>query len=124
ASDPEILLCDEATSALDPETTQQILDLLIDINKRLGITIVMITHGMDVIRAVCDEVAVLEHGRLIEQGKVIDVFLHPQHEVTQSLLVESNGALDAEAWKGFADTTHQQIVRLSYRGDTTAAPLI
>lgn len=124
ASEPEILLCDEATSALDPETTQSILGLLIDINKRLGITIVMITHGMDVIRAVCDDVAVLDRGKVIEQGKVIDVFLHPGHPVTQSLLLESSGATDSEAWKAFADRTRQKIVRLSYRGETTAEPLI
>jgi len=124
ANEPEILLCDEATSALDPETTQSILELLADINQRLGITIVMITHSMDVIRAVCDEVAVLDQGRLIEQGPVIDVFLHPQHAVTQSLLLESSGSIDAEAWKAFAADTRQRIVRLSYRGETTAQPLI
>src|SRR5690606_1041595 len=85
ANRPELLLCDEATSALDPETTQSILRLLADINRSLGLTIVLITHGMDVIRAVCDRVAVIDAGKIVECGDVLDVFLHPKHEVTQSL---------------------------------------
>src|SRR3546814_15088660 len=68
ANRPQILLCDEATSALDPETTQSILRLLLDINKRLGLTIVLITHGMDVIRTVCDRVAVIDAGLIVETG--------------------------------------------------------
>src|SRR5690606_22729068 len=80
ASKPRLLLCDEATSALDPETTQSILRLLGDINQRLGLTIVLITHGMDVIRAVCDRVAVIEGGRIVETGQVLEVFLHPRHD--------------------------------------------
>lgn len=123
ANNPELLLCDEATSALDPETTQAILALLMDINQRLGITIVLITHSMDVIRSVCDKVAVLDHGHLVEEGEVIDVFLHPQHETTQSLLHESSG-VDAEAWKRLVEGSGAQVLRLSYRGETTAQPLI
>ena len=123
ANNPELLLCDEATSALDPETTQAILDLLMDINRRLGITIVLITHSMDVIRSVCDKVAVLDHGHLVEEGEVIDVFLHPQHETTQSLLHESSG-VDAEAWKRLVADSGARVLRLSYRGETTAQPLI
>ena len=123
ANNPELLLCDEATSALDPETTQAILALLTDINQRLGITIVLITHSMDVIRSVCDKVAVLDHGHLVEEGEVIDVFLHPQHETTQSLLHESSG-VDAEAWKRLVEGSGAQVLRLSYRGETTAQPLI
>jgi D-methionine transport system ATP-binding protein len=83
---PEILLCDEATSSLDPETTQSILELLREINCRLGLTIVLITHEMDVIRAICDRVLVLDHGRVAEQGRVWQVFGNPQHEVTRQLL--------------------------------------
>ncbi|MDO5666828.1 MAG: ATP-binding cassette domain-containing protein [Alcaligenaceae bacterium] len=123
ANNPELLLCDEATSALDPETTQAILALLMDINQRLGITIVLITHSMDVIRSVCDKVAVLDHGYLVEEGDVIDVFLHPQHATTQSLLHESSG-VDAEAWKRLVGGSGAQVLRLSYRGETTAQPLI
>ena len=76
ASDPEILLCDEATSALDPMTTQSILELLQDINKRLGITVVVITHEMAVIRQICNRVAILDGGKIVEEGTVDDVFVH------------------------------------------------
>jgi D-methionine transport system ATP-binding protein len=83
---PDILLCDEATSALDPETTQSILALLRDINRRTGVTIVLITHEMDVIREVCDRVAVLEAGRIVELGEVWRVFGAPQADTTHALL--------------------------------------
>lgn len=83
---PEILLCDEATSALDPENTLAVLSLLKEINQRLGLTIILITHEMDVIRTLCDRVAVLEKGRVIEQGEVWQVFGDPQHEVTRGML--------------------------------------
>ncbi|MGV6394862.1 methionine ABC transporter ATP-binding protein [Pseudomonas caspiana] len=84
--DPAILLCDEATSALDPETTQSILGLLREINQRLGLTIILITHEMAVIRDICDRVVVLEQGRVVEQGPVWQVFGNPQHEVSKTLL--------------------------------------
>lgn len=122
ANKPELLLCDEATSALDPETTQSILRLLLDINKRLGLTIVLITHGMDVIRTVCDKVAVIEAGRIVEQGGVLDVFLHPQHSVTQSLLSESG--MDAEGWREMAQGVGGRLYRLSFRGDSTVQPIM
>ncbi|WP_375737706.1 methionine ABC transporter ATP-binding protein [Pseudomonas boanensis] len=83
---PEILLCDEATSALDPESTQAILALLRDINKRLGLTIVLITHEMAVIREICGRVVVLERGQVVEQGPVWQVFGDPRNEVTRTLL--------------------------------------
>ncbi|ODV43537.1 phosphate ABC transporter ATP-binding protein [Cupriavidus sp. UYMMa02A] len=86
ASKPKVLLSDEATSALDPETTRSILDLLKQINRDLGLTIVMITHQMEVIKQVCDRVAVLEAGSVVETGRVIDVFLRPQHEVTRAMI--------------------------------------
>jgi len=84
--DPAILLCDEATSALDPETTQSILGLLREINQRLGLTIILITHEMAVIRDICDRVVVLEQGRVVEQGPVWQVFGEPRHEVSKTLL--------------------------------------
>src|SRR5699024_6562430 len=83
ANNPKVLLCDEATSALDPYTTNAILDLLVDINKKLHLTIVMITHEMHVIRKICDKVAVMEAGKVVEQGNVIDVFSNPEQEVTK-----------------------------------------
>lgn len=90
---PAILLCDEATSALDPETTQSILGLLREINQRLGLTIVLITHEMAVIRDVCHRVVVLEQGRIVEQGPVWQVFGNPQHEVSKTLLAPLLDAL-------------------------------
>ena len=94
ANRPRLLLCDEATSALDPETTQSILALLRGINQHLKLTIVLITHGMDVIRAIADRVAVLDHGRIVESGDVTDVFLSPAHSTTRALLnVSSSLAL-------------------------------
>lgn len=83
---PEILLCDEATSALDPETTLSILQLLKDINRKLGLTIILITHEMSVIREICDEVLVLDNGKIAEQGPVWKVFGAPQHAATRALL--------------------------------------
>ena len=122
ASKPQLLLCDEATSALDPETTQSILRLLIDINRDLGLTIVLITHGMDVIRSVCDRVAVIDAGVIVEQGSVLDVFLHPQHTVTQALLSESG--MDAEGWREMAQGMQGNLLRLSFRGSNTLQPLL
>jgi len=86
ANRPHVLLCDEATSALDPETTQSILQLLRRINQELGLTIVLITHGMDVIRAVCHRVAVIERGRIVEMDEVANIFRNPHHDVTRALL--------------------------------------
>ncbi len=86
AADPEILLCDEATSALDPQTTASILSLLLDINKRLGITIIVITHEMTVIKKICDRVTVLEEGIIRESGKVSDVFTNPKTASARRLI--------------------------------------
>ncbi len=90
APNPRVLLCDEATSALDPSTTRSILNLLRDINQRLGITILLITHEMDVVKTICDRVAVIENGRLVEQGEVSEVFSAPQNEVTKRFLQSSH----------------------------------
>ncbi|MET3691955.1 methionine ABC transporter ATP-binding protein [Methylobacterium goesingense] len=91
ATRPDVLLSDEATSALDPETTRSILALLARINRELGLTIVLITHEMSVIRAVVDRVAVIEHGAIVEQGSAFDVFTRPQAEITRSLLAGEMG---------------------------------
>jgi D-methionine transport system ATP-binding protein len=95
-SNPEILLCDEATSALDPETTLAILDLLRDINRRLGITIILITHEMSVIREICSDVVVLEAGRVVETGPVWRVFGAPEHPTTRALLEPLTRGLPAD----------------------------
>lgn len=86
ATDPDILLCDEATSALDPETTRQVLALLRDLNRDLGLTIVLITHEMEVVSAVCDRVAVLERGMLVETGSVAEIFARAEHPATRRML--------------------------------------
>jgi len=130
ANRPHLLLCDEATSALDPETTQSILSLLRDINVRLKLTVVLITHGMDVIRALADRVAVLDHGRVVEQGDVIDVFLRPKHATTRALLAESGMEVNggSTAIVGGAATGEGEGVsrlwRLTYRGATVASPVL
>jgi D-methionine transport system ATP-binding protein len=123
ANRPQLLLCDEATSALDPETTQSILSLLRDINQRLKLTIVLITHGMDVIRAIADRVAVLDHGRIVESGPLIDVFLKPMHATTRALLAES-GLNGQEATDAAAPATREQLWRLTYWGATVATPVL
>lgn len=86
ATDPSILLCDEATSALDPDTTESILQLLERVNRELGVTVVIVTHEIDVIQKICNRVVVMEHGKLIERGSVLEVFSKPKHETTNDLL--------------------------------------
>jgi len=86
ANDPTVLLCDEATSALDPSTTKSILDLLKKINRELGITIVLITHEMEVVKDICDRVAVMQNGKIIELGTVYDIFTNPKEELTKSFI--------------------------------------
>lgn len=123
ANRPQVLLSDEATSALDPETTQSILALLRDINRRLGLTVVLITHEMGVIRSLCDRVAVLDHGRIVESGPVTDIFLRPQHALTRSLLGETglHGDTGLEALRAHADGP---LLRLTFVGETTYQPLL
>ena len=88
ANDPRILLCDEATSALDPDTTKSILELLLKINKKLNITIIMITHQMEVVQRICNHIAVMSEGKVIEEGTVKEIFTSPQHSVTKSFIQE------------------------------------
>ncbi|OPG73837.1 ABC transporter [Pseudomonas ogarae] len=118
--DPQILLCDEATSALDPETTQSILGLLREINQRLGLTIVLITHEMAVIREVCDRVVVLEQGRVVEQGPVWEVFGNPQHEVSRTLLAPLQHAIPEELQNRLqvqpASADPATVLRLQFTG--------
>ena len=120
ATNPEILLCDEATSALDPLTTRSVLDLLAEINRELGLTIVVVTHEMDVVRQVCDRVAVMAAGRVVEAGAVADLFLRPGDPVTRALV--------AEAGDDLADLVPPapgaRTVRLTYRGAAAGEPLL
>lgn len=119
ANDPKVLLCDEATSALDPRTTGQVLDLLQEINRELGVTIVMITHEMEVIRRACDRVAVLEKGRVVEEGPVTTVFLHPAHPVTRALVREAEGDNAVPATQATG-----QLLRLTLTGATAHQPIL
>jgi len=96
ANKPKVLLCDEATSALDPETTDSILALLVDINEKLGLTIILITHEMHVIQKICHNVAVMEAGRVVEQGNVLEVFSHPKKPVTKKFVEQVMGKPDDE----------------------------
>jgi D-methionine transport system ATP-binding protein len=123
ATEPKILLCDEATSALDPQTTAQVLQLLAELNRELGLTIVLITHEMDVIRRVCDRVAVLDGGAVVEQGTVADVFLHPQHPTTRRFVFEAEHQDEAELADAYAHV-EGRILRLTFRGEATYAPLL
>lgn len=122
ATGPDILLCDEATSALDPQTTGQVLQLLAEINRELGLTVVLITHEMDVIRRVCDRVGVMDGGVIVELGEVTEVFLHPQHPTTQRFVQES----DEDSQLDGDDFTHVQgrVLRLTFLGETTYAPIL
>src|SRR6185437_8191026 len=123
ANRPEILLCDEATSALDPQTTASVLDLLAAINRELKLTIVLITHEMDVVRRICDRVAVLDAGRIVESGTVADVFLHPRHATTRRFV---NEALPEEAASALAPLAQVggRVLRLTFRGATTLSPVL
>ncbi|MBQ0833590.1 methionine ABC transporter ATP-binding protein [Marinobacter sp.] len=120
---PTILLCDEATSALDPQTTQSVLRLLAEINKELGLTIVLITHEMDVVRRVCDRVAVMDGGRVVEMGLVSDVFLHPQHPTTRDFVFESE-SVDRQERQEDMQKANGRILRLTFKGESTYQPLL
>ncbi|ADX47053.1 Phosphonate-transporting ATPase [Paracidovorax avenae ATCC 19860] len=127
ATDPEILLCDEATSALDPETTHAILQLLKDINRRLGITVILITHEMRVIREIADQVVVLERGRIAEQGPVWQVFGAPRHDATRALLAPLRQGLPPDLRARLQAHPPQggpfaAIVQLGYSGEGGLEP--
>jgi len=123
ANHPKLLLCDEATSALDPQTTQAILRLLRDINQRFGLTIVLITHEMDVIRAVCDRVAVLDKGLVAETGPVADVLLHPKHPVTRAMVRESSHH-EESGDLGTSLGLNGPLLRVTFLGQITYQPVL
>lgn len=126
ANDPEVLLCDEATSALDPETTDAILDLLVDINKRLGLTIVLITHEMHVIRKICHRVAVMEGGRVVELGDVLEVFQSPKEEITKRFVAQVTASGDShETIKNLRELYPTgELVKLIFVGEQTEQPIL
>ncbi len=131
-NNPKVLLSDEATSALDPETTAATLELLKDINKKLGLTIVMITHEMQVVKQICDRVAVMNYGKVVEEGDVAKIFLAPQHETTKALignvmardLPESIRQRIREARHAHPNQERIHLVRLAYSDTEVTNPVI
>ena len=126
ANNPKVLLCDEATSALDPKTTKDILNLLVEINKRLGLTIVLITHEMHVVRQICHRVAVMEQGRVVETGEVLDVFKNPQQTITKQFVGEERSEQDLhDVFEHLSTSLRPGVaVRIQYLGDTTAEGIL
>ncbi len=124
ANNPSLLLCDEATSALDPSTTKSILQLLKSINTQLNLTILLITHEMDVIKTICDRVAVLEHGKLVEEGTVEQIFTAPQHPVTKQFIQSSFQADLPLSLQSQLKTEGSPIVKLYITGDEEQRSII
>jgi len=128
ATEPRLLLCDEATSALDPETTKSILALIKDINRKLGLTVLLITHEMEVIREIADRVAVLDRGEVVESGRVFDLFTAPRHPVTHALVGE---VLQRELPESLAARFHQDaatadnlVCRIIFTGPAANQPVL
>ena len=126
ANDIDVLLCDEATSALDPQTTDSILELLLDINQKFKITIVLITHEMHVIKKICDKVAVIEDGIIIEEGEVIDVFTNPQSSTTKNFIKSIlEDSLDPEIIETLKKSgEYGKTLRLSFVGQSAGKPVL
>ena len=126
ANKPKVLLCDEATSALDPETTDSILDLLVDINKNLGLTIVLITHEMHVIRKICHRVAVMEGGKVVEQGSVLEIFKDPEQPITKRFVQQMTEPEETRETIQhlLKEIKSGKVIRLSFIGEGTERPLM
>ncbi|ROV60884.1 D-methionine ABC transporter, ATP-binding protein [Vibrio ponticus] len=128
ACDPKVLLCDEATSALDPATTQSILELLREINRQLKITILLITHEMDVVKSICHEVAIIGGGELVEKGSVGDIFAHPKTELAHQFIRSTLDLSIPEDYQVRLQPTRvadsYPLVRLEFTGATVDAPLM
>ncbi|WP_062349919.1 methionine ABC transporter ATP-binding protein [Bacillus kwashiorkori] len=125
ATSPKILICDEATSALDPETTNEILHLLKKVNEELNITILLITHEMNVIRKICDRVAVMENGRIIEEGTVLDIFSNPKTKTTRNFISSIlNDSLSDTLRKNLHSEGTKVLYRLTFKGEVTKRPIL
>ncbi|KAE8176177.1 methionine ABC transporter ATP-binding protein MetN [Photobacterium carnosum] len=128
ASDPKVLLCDEATSALDPATTQSILSLLRKINQQLNLTILLITHEMDVVKRICHQVAIIGDGELVEQGLVGDIFAHPKTDLAKAFIRSTLDLSIPEDYQLRMTPTSVKgsypLIRLEFTGDSVDAPLI
>lgn len=125
ATSPDILICDEATSALDPETTSDILKLLKQVNKEYNVTILLITHEMQVIRNICDRVAVMENGRVIEEGKVFDIFTNPKTQTTKNFISSVlNDKISPHLFEKLRSNRSSRLYRLIFTGEETSKPLL
>ena len=129
ATNPKVLLCDEATSALDPKTTRSILKLLREVNQRLGITIVVITHQMSVVKYICDRAAVMEKGRVVEEGTILEIFSHPKMPVTKGFIDTATNVDDLyelleETRSGDGVNHGQTVYLLTYTGSSAGKPLM
>ncbi len=128
ATEPKVLLCDEATSALDPQTTKSILALLKSINQKLNLTILMITHEMEVVKTICDQVAIIDKGELIEQNKVASFFSNPQTELAKEFIASTIHVEIPEDYRQRLSPSRQPglfpLVRLGFTGKTVDAPLM
>ena len=125
ANHPKILLCDEATSALDPQTTKSVLALLKKINKEQGITIVMVTHEMDVIESVCDYVAVMEQGKVIETGSTLEIFSQPQHPTTKNFIqTVLQQQLPVNILNNLENQNHKSIYNLQFLGTSAQETVV
>lgn len=127
ASDPEILLCDEATSALDPKTTKQILKLLKELNESLGLTIVIITHQMEVVKDLCNKCAVMQDGKIVESGSTLSIFANPRDDLTREFVETSTNITDTieEVKQNIGILKENELlVKLNYVGESTTEPLI
>ncbi|HWK21780.1 MAG TPA: methionine ABC transporter ATP-binding protein [Ureibacillus sp.] len=121
ANNPSILLCDEATSALDPKTTLSILKLLKKINEKLGITIVLITHEMDVVKEICNRMAIMQDGQVIEEGEVYDIFAQPNKPLTKEFI---NSVVSFEIPKDILANVKGQVIKLLFKGDVAGEGVI
>ena len=124
ASNPQILLCDEATSALDPQTTSSILELLKDINQKFGITIVIITHQMSVVREICTHVAIMKEGEVKEQGLVEDIFNHPKSQVAKELISRDTGSEVESQKQTQSEIQSGEIIRIVFSENSAFEPVI
>lgn len=126
ANSPDVLLCDEATSALDPQTTDAILELLLDINRQLKLTIVLITHEMHVVRKICHRVAVMEAGRIVEEGEVLSVFTRPQQPITRQFVKQTTEYSSADTPFNLAlvNPAEGEVLKLTFVGLSTQQPIV
>ena len=124
AYDPDILLCDEATSALDPQTTDQILQLIKEINESLGLTIVIITHQMTVIQKICNKVAIIENGRLVEEGNVVDIFNHPKSHAAKELIMRDVHSDSHSLIYPIDEITEGTKIRIVFTANSAFEPVV